>query len=100
MLTLKSLLNWCQMRPIGLNGWGDFSAQIAIAKRLVLPKQKELTLIQKDFSGLSLCRKRYFVFVIESKRQAARSISISYAIKNTREKAAFSWLSLRLLICN
>ncbi|MEH1982949.1 MAG: hypothetical protein V7L27_27405 [Nostoc sp.] len=41
MLTLKSLLNWCQMRPSGLNGWGDFSAKIAIAKRSVPPQQKK-----------------------------------------------------------
>ncbi|MFW9259866.1 hypothetical protein A4S05_37775 [Nostoc sp. KVJ20] len=43
---MKNLLNWWQMRRSGLSGWGDFSAQIAIAKRSIPPKQKELTLIQ------------------------------------------------------
>ncbi|MEA5626712.1 hypothetical protein [Nostoc sp. UHCC 0251] len=44
-------LNWCQMRPSGLNRWRDFSAQITIAKRSVPPKQKKLTFIQKDFQN-------------------------------------------------
>ncbi|MBE8992084.1 hypothetical protein [Nostoc sp. LEGE 12450] len=48
---MKNLLNWWQMRRSGLNGWGDFSAQIAFAKRSVPPKQKKLTFIQNDFQN-------------------------------------------------